>query len=216
MTVQEAYEKYRITPALQLHQLRAAGIARILCEKHPGVKDKKSPVIACLFHDMGNIIKFDLAALPEFLEPQGPAYWQNVKDEYTAKYGTDEHTATYAINREIGVPSEVQNLIEAMGFSKAEAIAESGSVELQILEYSDQRVAPHGVASLEERLADGHARYIMRKGKKHTDHEDVYKKNAAGIEKIERQLFVGLSIKPEDINEEKVAPFFEEFRKYEI
>ena len=99
MTVQEAYDRYRITPALQLHQLRAAGVARILCEHHPGVKDTKSPVIACLFHDMGNIIKFDLDALPAFLEPQGLSYWQGVKDEYIAKYGTDEHIATYAICR---------------------------------------------------------------------------------------------------------------------
>lgn len=216
MTVQEVYERYRIIPALQLHQLRAAGVARILCEQHPGVRDKKSPVIACLFHDMGNIIKFDLGAIPEFLEPEGLAYWQKVKDEYIAKYGTDEHVATEHIVHEIGLPKEVLALIQKMGFSKAETIHTHSSTEPQIVEYGDQRVAPSGVVSLEARLSDGRRRYIAKAGHDYAASRDAFAGNAAALKKLEQQLFKDLSIKPEDITEESVAPFFEEFREYEI
>ena len=56
---------------------------------------------------MGNIIKSDLTVFPEFREPEGLDYWQNVKDDYVKKYGTDHHAANAIIAREIGLVDRV-------------------------------------------------------------------------------------------------------------
>ena len=63
-------------------------------------------IAACLFHDMGNIIKSDLKKFPEFLEPEGLEYWDRVKKEYVEKYGKDEHAATVAIARAIPLKTD--------------------------------------------------------------------------------------------------------------
>ena len=81
-TIQQIYSDYKIMPNLQLHQLRVASVAKIIAENFKEKLDKESIVIACLFHDMGNIIKFNFSYFTEFLKPEGLEYWQAVKNEY--------------------------------------------------------------------------------------------------------------------------------------
>src|SRR3954471_17109842 len=111
--VSEIYSKYKIMPALQQHQLRVAAVAAIICDSLPGI-DKEAVITACLFHDMGNIIKSDLSYFPEFTKPEGIVYWGKVKQDYIRKYGRDEHTATIAIAKEIGLPEKVMNCLDAI------------------------------------------------------------------------------------------------------
>ena len=85
-TVQQIYNEYRLMPTLQLHQLRVAGVAKIIADSFNGEIDKESIVLACLFHDMGNIIKFDLKNFPEYNQPEGIEYWQKVQSEFLEKY----------------------------------------------------------------------------------------------------------------------------------
>ena len=68
MTILEIYEKYKIMPQLRTHMLRVAAVGKIVCDAvNEKVKQNrgefvntKNVVTACLLHDMGNIIKFDL------------------------------------------------------------------------------------------------------------------------------------------------------------
>src|SRR5436305_1624080 len=110
--ITEIYEKYKIMPNLQLHQLRVAAVAKKISDNLVTQVDKAAVVEACLLHDMGNIIKFNLSKSPQFpsfLEPEGLKYWQAVKDDYLQKYQTeDEHQATLAIAKEIGASAKVQ------------------------------------------------------------------------------------------------------------
>jgi putative nucleotidyltransferase with HDIG domain len=71
-------------PTLQQHTLRVAIVAVKICDSLPNA-DKEIVVIACLFHDMGNIIKSGLPYFPEFIQPEGSAYWEKVKQEYIQK-----------------------------------------------------------------------------------------------------------------------------------
>src|SRR3989344_7719535 len=100
-----------IMPSLQLHMFRVTSVAQIICESlgenvilvseaHPesgswtSQDDAKNNILsACLLHDMGNILKFNLDLFPEFLQPEGKEYWQKVKDSFEKKYGKDEHEA---------------------------------------------------------------------------------------------------------------------------
>jgi putative nucleotidyltransferase with HDIG domain len=214
MTIWEAYEAYRTMPNLRLHQLRVAAVSRTMARALRA--DHELVTQAGLLHDMGNILKADLHAFPpEFYGEEDLAYWQAVQKDYTDRYGSDEHTATSAIARELSVTKDVIAIIESMGFSKAEAVYESGSLELQIVEYADQRVAPHGITSMEERLAEGFKRHVARVNPGYGS-KDAFEKNKQVLEKLEARLCELARISPSSISETSLSGTIEELRDYKL
>ncbi len=213
MNIQDIYTQYRLMPSLQLHQRRVAGVAQIICQNINVKVDSENVILACLLHDMGNIIKFKLDLFPEFLEPEGLDYWKKVKQDYRKKYGDDEHVATMNISQEIlkgatpksGVAPKnkrILELVEAIGFSNAKLNYESSDFGRKIATYADMRVTPHGVASMKERLADGRMRFNIRKPEQA---DGVFFEEMAGyLEKIEDQIVSHMTLKPEDITEKMV------------
>lgn len=212
-TVQDIYTEYRIMPFLQLHQLRVAGVASIVAKNiQLSVADIQQVLLACLFHDMGNIIKSDLDVFPESVQPEGIEFWQKVKADFVAKYGGDEHRATIAIAHELSLPSPVCELIGGFGFSKSTYIAEHGSLMAKICEYADMRVAPNSVVTIDERLEDGRARYASK-----GEHEGFgavhYNRLAGSLKAIEKELFADSPITPEDITDPIIGRIIEPLKK---
>jgi hypothetical protein len=215
-TAQEVYSAYRIMPNLQMHQLRVAAVGKLICGNLSVPVDSNSVVLACLFHDMGNIIKFDLDYFPDFLEPEGREYWQRVKDEFVARYGNDEHAATNEIAREAGLSETVRALIDDTRFSRLEAARDGSSFESKILKYADLRAGPRGILSLADRLEEGRVRYADRKSYNTPEGRERHRRSAEAAVAIEGQLFAGCSIRPEDINDGAAAALVEELRKYPV
>jgi 5'-deoxynucleotidase YfbR-like HD superfamily hydrolase len=210
-TAQDIYESYRIFPALQMHQLRVAAVGKTICDALLEDVDTSSVILACLFHDMGNIIKSDFTAFPEFCEPEGIAHWELVKKEFIETYGPDEHKATLIIAREIGLPEDVIEHIDGIGFSKLERTRDDDSFESKIVEYADTRVAPHGVVSQEGRMYDARERY------KHVPREvDRFDELFAAAREIERQIFGATAMSPEDITEASIQPLIDKLRSTEV
>lgn len=203
-------------PNLQLHQLRVAAVGKIVCEHFSGDIDERSVVLACLFHDMGNIIKSDLSVFPEFLEPEGFDHWQRIKEMWITRYGHDEHAATNAIAKEIGLPENVRELIDETRFSRLEAARDGSSFESKILKYADLRAGPFGVLSMTDRLEEGRIRYSKKKGYDTPEGRAQYHRSAKAAHDIERQLFERCSIRPEDITDESVDPLLGELRNYPV
>lgn len=215
MTISEIYAKYRIMPGLQIHQWRVAAVAKKLADARPEKMDRNSIILAALFHDMGNIIKSDLSLFPEFREPEGLPYWEGVKSEFIAKYGIDEHQATIQIARELNLSDEVVSIIRGIGFQSLENIRDSDSWEMKIVEYADLRVAPHGVASLGDRIAEARVRYAGKHDHiPESEHRFEQLKGAAFD--IERELFAGIDLRPEYITDESVAPAIEELKHFQV
>lgn len=210
MTTQEAYTKYTIMPNLQLHQLRVAGVASRIVDAFTEPLERKEIITACLFHDMGNIIKFDLQKFPEFLKPEGFEYWNTIRESFIGKYGSDEHRGTYKIANEIGISRRSHELLIAVGFTKAHLNSQQNDYAKKICCYADQRVTPHGVMSLQERLDEGLKRYQD----KFMSHET--KRGQEHLFLLEQQIFERCNIAPNDITEEKVLPLFEELRNFEL
>lgn len=218
MTIQDTYQKYQIPPALQTHQYRVAAVAQMIAESISGQKiDAENIVRACLLHDMGNIIKFNMSLFPDFFQPEGVEYWNKVKQSFIEKYGRDEHLATMEIAREIlGLnfqfplsnvqtqwdPNRIIDLIDAIGFSNARRNYESSDFGWKIAAYADMRVEPHGVTSLKKRLEDGHKRFNINKPGE--SREDFFWEMAGYLEKIEAQIFERSSLNPQDITETQI------------
>jgi len=231
MTIQDAYSRYQIIPSLQLHQYRVAGVASFILEKSASKMDREV-ISACLLHDMGNIIKFNLSLFPSFFEPEGVAYWQTVKDRFVITYGNDETQATLLIAREIFTiplqkiessvaphssvihPHRVLELIESVGFSKAGENAQSLDWGAKIAAYADMRVEPHGVTSLENRLREGSKRF--GKNKPHMHDGELFKEMSKHLRSIESQLAHTFQFDPGEITESTVAPYIKDLPRFEL
>lgn len=216
----EIYEEYRIPPWLQLHQLRVAAVGKLTAESIPGV-DVAAVIRACLLHDMGAIVKFDFtytgSGLERLYEGRDVEYWKSVQKEMRAKYGDKEHPATDQILQEIGVSEAIRSLVNGSGLAKAQLILDTGPLELQILEYADQRVGLHGVVSLAERLSDMKVRYSPRWGKdSYIEREAQFDASARAVMQIEEVLQQQSSRPLAELSDSTVAPHIDELRTYEI
>lgn len=212
MKINEIYEKYKIMPNLQFHMLRVAAVASLICDNFRKEAHKSSIISACLLHDMGNIVKFKLDRFPEFLEPEGFEYWFKVQQDFIQKYGEEDYSVTYKILNEMKVPSRIVKLIKSIEFAKAPQSAISDNFERKICIYSDLRVAPLGIVSLEERLTEVKSRYI--RNKKVT--EAFFDNLSSSMREIEKQVFKYCKLKPEDISDSELRQTIENLARFEV
>src|SRR3989344_2347398 len=212
MIIQRIYDKYKIMPQLQLHMLRVAGVASIICDNFRKDIDKETVVTACLVHDIGNIIKSNLDFNKEELATKGISYWQEVKNEYTRKYGNNADKANYKIGKELKLPKRILSMYNKVGISKLKDIYSSKEYELKLYEYSDLRVVPSGVVSLRERIDEGFQRYSKEAQKKNYNKQSII----SLLEKIEEQIFFHTDLKPEDITDRKVMPLILKLKNFDI
>lgn len=211
MGIGEIYERYRIPPWLAEHMYRVAAVATCVFDAHvatdASLLGRNDMIAACLLHDIGNIVKFNFTTLPP---PDGRiTYWKEVQSEMIAKYGTSEHPASKAMCEEIGQWERIAPILEHTSDYDACILLEQGSLLQRIVAYADQRVAPAGVVSLTQRLRDMRARYD------HPDTDHIRALDTAIMEN-EKWLFSGISLKPEDITEQSIAPLVAELRSFEF
>ncbi len=213
MKITEVYKRYQLMPSLQLHQLRVAAVAsRIVEEFNQSQLDQEAVIAACLVHDLANIIKFDLNCFPEMLEPEGLAYWQQVQQKVIEEYGESEEQATYLMIEELGVSQRVRELVRAMGFASAEENLLSNDLAKKICAYSDMRVAPWGIVSLEERIDDLAKRYPVNP----ENSAETFKIFSQALRQIEQQIFNYLELRPEDITTELESGRIDTLKNFDI
>lgn len=205
-------------PGLREHQFRVAGVAKIILNhllSKLSLNEEKEIITACLLHDIGNIIKFDLSISKNLLNADlDISYWQTIKNEFINKYGNDEHAASVEICKELGVSGRVIQLVDSVGFLQATDNLNSGDLGRQICAYADVRVMPKAVAALEERFADLRKRYaypINKPGE--PDKRDIFEKN---LREIEKQIFTQSKMTPGDITEESIQSTMLELKSYNI
>ena len=216
-TAQDIYRQYDIIPSLQLHQLRVAAVAKLVCENSRTPVDTRAVVLACLFHDMGNIIKSDLSYFPEFVEPEGLAYWEGIKAKFVSKYGKAHHAANVTIAKEIGLPPASVVLIDSISFSKLAEVVADDSHERKIMQYADLRVGPHGILPLADRIAEGRKRYnTTRTERSYYESDEGFDGLARAAEELEKQVFADTQLKPENITDTSIAPLIEELWEYPV
>jgi hypothetical protein len=222
MNILEIYKQYQIMPQQAEHMLRVAGVGKMVCEninspqpplwKRGGEQDSRDIIIACLLHDMGNIIKFDFSQTKKIINQELDLdYWREVQQAFKAKYGSNEHTAHLQIAKELGASERVIELIGAISFLGAPNNASGNDFGKKICQYADDRVSPFGVVSLEERFLDLRSRYVNHQGE--TPEREAFE---TALRQIETQIFEHCKIKPEEITEMKVQEQVVKLRRFEI
>lgn len=206
--IQDIYEQYELTPFLRKHQFLVAAVAQQICEHQQEDVETEAIIAACLLHDMGNIVKFDLDNQPKGVELENIDHWKQVQQHVRDTYGATEHAATSAIVREIGVPDRVADIVDAVGFDQTTYVYEANDLAKSIAHYADKRVAPYGVVSQQERLEDGGRRYGY-----------TNQNESPGVIlsfKIETIIFETTDITPEAITDASVAPLVDKLQSWHV
>jgi len=195
--------------------VRVAAVAQLICDKSTVELDIKNIVTACLVHDMGNLIKAKMDSMPELYEPEGVAYWTQVQVEMKEQYGADEHTATVAIVNEIAPGAKVLHYVfDAIGTENTAKVHADESLGAKIATYSDMRVGPFGIISIQERMEDLRSRYISR-NKPGFSTEDINKREWM-LEEIESVIFANSNIAASDITDESTQSLQKNLLDWEV
>lgn len=213
--ITDIYKEYKIMDILQMHQLRVAAVVNLIC-KNLNIEIGKDILIkTALLHDMGNVIKFDLAQTKEIFGFSDEEINKigEIKNEYIQKYGGDEHEATVKIIKELGLDEEIVRIAGENSFSNMCLHKEGNDMYLKIMHYADGRVGPNGVLSYNQRMDDANERY--KNHKLSVDKEKRDRLVQCGRD-IEKEIFSHSNIKPEDINDESVKNIIEELKNFEI
>ncbi len=208
-TIQEIYTQYTIPKNLQEHMFRVTAVGEMIVDHCDKAVSRDEVIRTLLLHDMGNIIKFNLDHFPEFLEPEGYAYWQGIKEQFKEKYGNDEHRAHVLIARELGVSDRICELIHHVGFQGMCQNVATDDWAQKICNYADLRVYPHGVVPLTQRLEDGRKRYNIAPGDERWD-------LVTCAQELEDQIFEHCDIKSEDINDMAIAQYVAKYREFHL
>ncbi len=171
MKVSEIYQKYSIPINLQEHMLRVAVVARFITNSWIG-KDvnPEKILIVSLLHDVGNIVKFDFEKNKSFYtnnEESVEVLIERQKD-FIKKYGNDDDEANKNILTELGLQKDLIDIVVSKKFGNSINTSRSNNWALKILLYSDMRVLPQGIGTLEDRFAD-----IMDRMPKYNTRPDI-------------------------------------------
>ncbi|MFA6514752.1 MAG: hypothetical protein WCT42_00605 [Candidatus Paceibacterota bacterium] len=214
MKIKDIYNKYQIPEHLRQHMYRVTAVGLLVNDfLSDFVKlDKNILSTAMLLHDIGNIIKFDLNS--DLLKKENIENLEKIKNDFILKYGDDEHIATLSIVKEIKVNQKVIDILDNIGSSKIQSTIDSDDWYKKVCSYSDFRVAPYGVTSIEERFNDVIKRY---KGLGHIlgDVEKTEQKKIDALT-LESQIQEKCSSSLDLINDLKIKNIVEMLEEYEI
>ena len=196
--------------------LRAGGVVKIICNNWNGpAVDWENIEAAMLIHDLGNIIKmnFDSIESQKLLDKEDLKRIKELKEirqNFVEKYGENSTTANKAIAKELKANKRIMHLLN-ISFKYSKIVLASNDFGEKIGLYSDLRVAPFGVLSLEGRLKEGRERY----GKLGVPLavNTLFNEYEEADYKIEKQIFECCKIGANDVNDESILPYLKLHKK---
>lgn len=222
MTINEIYSKYQIPINLQQHMLRVTGLAKLIASRwNENTINIDLLTSACLTHDLGNLLKFDLVNKANFLgkDELNLEHWKKVKEIMIKKYGTDEHHATSEICKEIGLNNKSLWIVQNWGFGNFEKVLNSENWVYKIGVYSDHRIGPFDVVSLKDRFDEQKKRYALQKHSSGDLSAHLSEKSDFLIDcafQVERQIQNKTKINLNSISLKDISSHFDSFLKFEI
>jgi uncharacterized protein len=205
--LQEIIKKHRVPVHVQKHMKKVAAVALYLGQL---IKQRGGNVNliflrqAALLHDVFKICDFKILNFDQFdqkISEEDIQFWNSLINSY----GNIGHikAAENMLNK-IG-EHEIATIIRKHRFDGLIDEKDRPTTwEEKLLYYADKRVRHDKITSIAERLIDGRKRYFP--GGKIPQNDDQVEK---ALYELEKEICSNADIKPEEINEESVRPFWE-------
>ncbi len=192
MTVGDVYKRFGVPPNLSEHMLRVAGVVDFIHRNWTGEEiDWNLLTKIALLHDLGNVVKFTWDNYEKFGLSQSEAKsLQQLQQTLIQKYGEDDHEATKKMLEELGVEQIVSQTILDKSFGNSIKTARSNNWYPKILLYSDLRVMPNNISTLDERIQDIHDRYPKYRNR--VDFSELVRANYEIEKEIQEHVSVSL------------------------
>ncbi len=164
----QIYDFFELPSSLQQHMLQTAALGLIICQNWQGENlDQELILASLLLHDLANLIKFDLNSnLSQSLlsSKHSLAYWQQRQNRFKNKYGKNTEKANIKIIRELKPKKlkRITSILKNHDLDGLQSLLKQKNWEQKIVLYSDLRITPQALASIEERLLDLRQRYQDR------------------------------------------------------
>lgn len=203
------YDKLNLPFALKNHMLTTASCCSLICDNWIGPKINKDAVIAIsLLHDLGNIAKisfsndfvqkmlinspnwFDLNASDEVID-----FWKKRKQEFVNSYGSNDKFASLKILEEIDFPKEGIELFKEEEFFKFD----TKKFEAKIGLYVDNRVSPHGIVTIRNRVEEAKSRYSIT--------SEMISNYEKLLSDLEENIFNYIKFSPDFLSNQNIEPY---------
>lgn len=209
ITAETIFQRYQLPELLQKHLWRTASLMELLVRHWHG-PELNQPVLieTMLLHDLGNLVKFDLsvtAPLP-LLSPQEIEKYRALQAEWHHKYGTVVDAVTVQLITELRLvngPAMSQIILEHTDGTQASTVNHDDWMQ-KLCDYTDFRIAPQGLVTLQERFADLGKRYAGRAADWNTAEKVAQK--LAFFTSIETQLQTHLDLNLAEITAADLEP----------
>jgi hypothetical protein len=210
--IEEIYDRFRIPPNLREHMYKVSGVGEFIYENWRGPYFHKWDLSAfLLLHDLGNIVKFKFDENTISLlgnEEDNVEYWKEIKEETVSKYGSWAGEATINMAKELGVQEEIIYLMKNMSAKNVGKIIKEDDWTLKIALYSDYRVGPFGIITIDQRVEDIRERY----GKSLEGVSIDKVKNKSKI--LETEIFKYCKMTPYQIKEDNILYYINNFKEF--
>jgi hypothetical protein len=167
ITTESIFERYHLPQLLQTHLWRTASLMELLLKHWRGPQVDASLLIeTMLLHDLGNLVKFDLSDTTPIMlltQTELPMY-RALQAEWHQKYGKVVDAVTVAFIKELRLkngPIMSHIILNHASGTEATTVTQDDWIQ-KLCDYTDFRIAPHGLVTLKERFDDLGKRYATR------------------------------------------------------
>jgi hypothetical protein len=190
--------------------LKVAAVAKIICDNLEISADKETIIKTMLLHDMGNILRFNLENTSLFDKKDLPNInkFKTAQQNFKEKYHHDADEATLEIIKELTSNKKILNLCANSHGEHIKAILNKKEWEKKISYYSDMRIGPFGVLSVNERFDDLIAR--------NPNDKKVLEQYKQECLEIEKQLIKICKIDIKKISNKLLEPEIKSLKTYAI
>lgn len=200
---EEFIESYYEEWATPMHVRKHSKLVTEVAMKIAQAYIKKGEVVnldllypAAMLHDMHRVCDFkelDRKQFDEKVTDEKWKKWEACREKFKGMHHAD---ISSDVLKERGFTETAEVIRLHKSINIVEEWDSYDTLEKQILYYADKRVKHTEIVSREERFRDGRARY----GEFNTEKEKkLFEKVEKNTIKLEKQLFEGLDIKPDDI-----------------
>lgn len=216
MRIQEIYDHFYVPYGVQRHMIMVASVAKTIIDSRCWSNiDWRIVLKWALLHNIGQIAKMDFYWPHHHFYKDNMEYWSKKKVEMMNQYWSKIEDMTHSMLSELWIDNSILSLIENVGiktYLNNNNAQTNLSIERSIIRYSDMRVCPTGIVSLEERLLDWQKRYSHEKRSKEENFATIIK-NAKSEEEL---LFSWSVIQPENITDESTKLIQDFLRTYDM